>query len=99
MFFIDISIISCIKYDLDEFELNRINVYVWYNVLSMFVNDVVCDWGIVYSEKEIFVWDSLAHALFVYLSIRRYPDSTVRLESFKWRLSCDRSQKRFIWLS
>jgi len=30
---------------LDEFELNGMNVYVWYDVVSMFVfvNDVVCD--------------------------------------------------------
>jgi len=24
---------------LNEFELNQMNVYVWYNVISMFVND------------------------------------------------------------
>jgi len=28
---------------LDEFKLNGMNVYVWYDVISMFVNAVVCD--------------------------------------------------------
>jgi len=27
---------------MNEFELNGMNVYVWYDVVSMFVNDVVC---------------------------------------------------------
>jgi len=43
MFLMDIVIIYFIKYEFDEFELNWMNVYVWYDVLSMFVNDVVCD--------------------------------------------------------
>jgi len=43
MFLIDIVIIYFIKYELDEFELNWMNVYVWYDVILMFVNDVVCD--------------------------------------------------------
>jgi len=38
---------------LDEFELNGMNVYIWYDVVSMFVNDVVCDRDIVSSGKEI----------------------------------------------
>jgi len=29
------------------------NVYVWYDMVSMLVNDVVCDQGIVSSGKEI----------------------------------------------
>jgi len=33
--------------------LNWMNVYVWYGVVSMFVNDVVCDQDIVSSGKEI----------------------------------------------
>jgi len=41
MLLIDIIIICFIKYELDEFELNRMNVYVLYDVVSMFVNDVV----------------------------------------------------------
>jgi len=49
LFLIYIVIIYFIKYELDEFELNRMNVYVWYDVVSMFVNDVVCDRNIVYS--------------------------------------------------
>jgi len=32
MFLIDTIIIYFIKYELDEFELNWMNVYVWYNV-------------------------------------------------------------------
>ena len=45
MFLIDIVIIYFIKYKLDEFELNEMNVYVQYDVVSMFVfvNDVVCN--------------------------------------------------------
>jgi len=40
-----IVIIYFIKYELDEFEWSEMNVYVWYDVVSMFVfvNDVVCD--------------------------------------------------------
>jgi len=40
------------------------NVYEWYNVVSMFVNDVVCDRDIVSSEKEISVLRLLGCALF-----------------------------------
>ena len=40
----DIVIIYYIKYELDEFELNGMNVYVWYVVsMFVFVNDAVCD--------------------------------------------------------
>jgi len=48
-----------IKYELDEFALNWMNVYVWYDVVLIFVNDVVCDRDIVFSGKEIPVlsWD------------------------------------------
>jgi len=31
-----------IKYELDEFELNGMNAYVWYDVVLMFVNDMHC---------------------------------------------------------
>ena len=47
MFLMDIVIIYFIKYELDEFELNWMNIYVWYDIVSMFVNDVVCDRDIV----------------------------------------------------
>jgi len=45
LFFIYIVIIYFIKYKFEEFELNGMNVYVWYDVVSMFVfvNDVVCN--------------------------------------------------------
>jgi len=33
--------------------MNWINVYVLYDVVSMFVNDVVCYWHIVSLRKEI----------------------------------------------
>ena len=40
----DIVIVYFIKYELDEFELNGMNVYVWYVVsMFVFVNDAVCD--------------------------------------------------------
>jgi len=52
-----------IKYELD-FELNWMNVYVLYDVVSMFVNDVVCDRDIVSSGKEIPVLRLLGCALF-----------------------------------
>jgi len=69
---------------LDEFELNGMNVYVWYDVVSLFVNDVVCDRDIVSSGKEIPVLRLVRCALFgdlIYL--RRYPDSTNILDSYK----------------
>jgi len=53
MFLIDIIITCFIEYELDEFELNGMNVYIWYDAVSMFVNDVVCDRDIVSSRKEI----------------------------------------------
>ena len=37
VYFINIVIIYFIKYELDG-----MNVYVWYDVISMFMNDVVC---------------------------------------------------------
>jgi len=40
MLLIDIVITCFIKYELDTFELNPINVYVWYHAVSMFVNDM-----------------------------------------------------------
>jgi len=53
VFYIYIVIIYFIKYELDEYEWNGMNVYVWYDVVSIFVNDVVCDRDIVSSGKEI----------------------------------------------
>ena len=47
VYFINIVIIYFIKYELDG-----MNVYVWYDVISMFVNDVVCDRDTVSSEKK-----------------------------------------------
>jgi len=79
-----IVIIYFIKYELDEFELNGMNVYVWYDVISMFVNNVVCDRDIVSSGKEIPVLRLLGRVLFgdsIYL--RRYPDSTSTFDSYK----------------
>jgi len=55
------------------------NVYEWYDVVSMFVNDVVCDRDIVSSGKEIPVLRLLGCVLFGIL--RRYPDSTGTLDS------------------
>jgi len=69
---------------LDEFELNGMNIYEWYNVVSMFVNDVVCDQDIVSSGKEIPMSRLLGCAFFgdsIYL--RRYPDSTGTLNSYR----------------
>jgi len=45
-------------------QLNGMNVYVLYYVVSMFVNDVVCDRDIVSSGKEIPVLRLLGYALF-----------------------------------
>ena len=58
-FFINIVILYFIKYELDG-----MNVYVWYDVISMFVNDVMCDRDIVSSGKEIPVLRLLGCALF-----------------------------------
>jgi len=60
------------------------SVYVWYDVVSMFVNDVVCDRDIVSSGKEILVLRLLRCTLFgdsVYL--KRHPDSTVTYDSYR----------------
>jgi len=59
VFFINIVIIYFIKYELDG-----MNVYVWYDVISMFGNDVVCDQDTVSSGKEILVLRLLGCALF-----------------------------------
>ena len=79
---------------MDEFELDGMNVYEWYNVVSMFVNDVVCDRDIVSSGKEILVLRLLGCALFgdlIYL--RRYPDSTGTSDSYKWSLPIGEESK------
>jgi len=44
--------------------MNWINVYVLYDLVSIFVNDVVCDRDIVSSGKEILVLRLLGCALF-----------------------------------
>ena len=83
-----------IKYELDEFELNGMNFYVWYDVASMFVNDMVCDRDIVSSGKEIAVLRLLGCALFgdlIYL--RRYPDSIGILDSYRWSLPVSEDSK------
>ena len=90
----DIVIIYFIIYELDEFELNGMNVYEWYDVVSMFVNDVVCHRDIVSSRKEIPMLRLLGCALFgdsIYL--RRYPDSTGTLDSYRWSLPVGEESK------
>jgi len=90
----DIVIIYYIKYELDEFELNGMNVYVWYDIVSTFVNYVVCDQDIVSSGKEILVLRLLGCALFgdsIYL--RRYPDSIGTLDSYRWRIPISEESK------
>ena len=79
---------------MDEFELNEMNAYEWYDVISMFVNDVVCDRDIVSSGKEIPVLRLLGCALFgdlIYL--RRYPDSPGTLDSYRWSLPIGEESK------
>ena len=62
---IDIVITCFIKYKLDEFELNWMMVYVWYDVVSMFVNDIWNGgWDIVSSRKEIPILRLLEYAMF-----------------------------------
>jgi len=48
----DIIIINFIKCEFDEFELNWNNVYVWYDIVSMFVNDVVCDRDSIFRKGD-----------------------------------------------
>jgi len=67
------------------------NVYVFYYVVLIFVNDVVCDWDIVSSGKEIPVLRLLGYALFG--DSRRYPDSTGTLDSHRWRLLVGKESK------
>jgi len=55
MFLMDIVIIYFIKYELDEFELNGMNVYVWYDVVSLFMNDVVCDRDNIFRKGDTHV--------------------------------------------
>jgi len=60
----------------------------------MSVNDVVCDQDIVSSRKEIPVLRLLRHALFgdsIYL--RRYPDSTSTLDSYRRSLPVSEESK------
>jgi len=74
------------------------NVYVWYDIVSMFVNDVMCDRNIVSSGKEIPVLRLFGSALFgdsIYL--RRYPNSTSILDSINEEYQLVKSRKRFIW--
>jgi len=60
------------------------NVYVWYDVVSMFVNDVVCDRDIVYSGKEILVLRLLGCVLFgISIYLQRYSNSTGTLDSYR----------------
>jgi len=64
--------------------MNWMNVYVLYDVVSIFVNDVVYDRDIISSRKEIPVLRLLGRALFgdsIYL--RRYPDSIGTLDSYR----------------
>jgi len=70
-------------------------VYVYYDVVSMFLNEMVCDRDIVSSGKEILVLRLLWCVLFgdlIYL--RRYPDSTGILDSHRWRLSVSEESKK-----
>jgi len=60
-------------------EWNGTNVYVWYDVVSIFVNYVVCDRDIVSSGKEICVLRLLRCALVG--DSRRYLDSNGTLDS------------------
>ena len=46
-----------IKYELGELELNKMNVYGWYDVISMFVNDLESDKDIIFSGEKIPCWD------------------------------------------
>jgi len=98
MFLMDIVIIYFIKYELDEFELNWMNVYVWYDVISVFVDYVVYDRDIVSSGKEIPVLRLLECVLF-------------RIRSIQWCIltllvhwihidedyQLAKSRRRFIW--
>ena len=64
--------------------MNGMNFYVWYDVVLMFVNDVVCDQDIISSGKEIPVLRLLGRALFgdsIYL--KRYPNSIGTLNSYR----------------
>jgi len=58
--------------------MNWMNVYVLYDVVSMFVNDVVCDRHSIFKKGDTRVKVSRMHYLGI---LRRYPDSTSTLES------------------
>jgi len=75
------------------------NVHVWYDVVSMFVNDVVCDRDIVYSGKEILVLRLLGCVLFgISIYLQRYSNSTGTLDSYRWRLPVSEDSKEvYIW--
>jgi len=70
------------------------NVYVRYDVLSMFVNEVVCDQDIVSSGKKIPVLRLLGCVLFVHCWDL---DSTSHW-NHRWRWLGGESQRKFIWL-
>jgi len=66
------------------------NVYGWYDAVSMFVNDI--EW---WSRHSIFrrgdiVLRLLGCVLFGGFELRRYPDFIGTLDSHKWRLPGDR---------
>jgi len=93
MFLIDILITCFIKYELDEFELNWMNVYARYDVVSMFVNDM--EWWLrhsIFRKGDTHV--EIVRMCIVWgFDLRRYPDSTGTLESYRWRIT----RWWFIW--
>jgi len=60
------------------------------------MNNVECDWDIVFSKNEILCWDWLGCALIRDSSRKRYPDSTNIVESYRWRYSDGESWMRFV---
>jgi len=77
MSLIYIVIVYFIKYELDEFELNWVNVYVWYDVYQWLWVIWNSDWDVVSSEKDIHIdtHRCLRYVLFWKFDLRS--DSTI----------------------
>ena len=86
MFLIYIVIVYFIKYELDEFELNWVNIYVWYDLASMFVNDM--EWQSrhsIFRKGDIGV-EIVRMCIAWRFDVLKYSNSTSRLDSHRWNL-------------
>jgi len=97
------NVITCfIKYELNEFELNQMNVYVWYNVISMFVNDkwyrMVVKHCIIRKGNNCV--EIVSMCIVGGFGLKRYRDSTSTFKSHRWKLPSggfERCSYDYVW--